>query len=531
MSDIMIAESAVDVLNNGTAISSGTVEVPTEVETVLSETQEQALQTVEPEVTPYSDEEIAALKAEQEDEANLDPEKYTLARMDDVRTGKLTEDQFAELMGMSYADCLTELGEAAPFDTSEANDTAAPGMGHNKPPTDPTVAEVVEKLKAYKPKDATNSAEANERVREAMNATVEYLDDGETSLASKGAIAIADWIAFNAGLINNGNKLIQVNIGMYRQVLDNLSAMVDPEIAADTSFKTTVGQMTKRGILIMDGKLDIGYFVVPADKKRVSASDAATLAYPNDVPDGAKVKRSTVIREGILVPQIPVMHPRTGEIIEKRDNSAATELRLVNKVAVEALWASLWDRDGELQYHPIKGHIMGFKPGKQLQEEEAKAKAALAKAEADKANANKAPATRQTGGTQAEGANLAEQNAALKERLAQATQDAAAAVDANKGGILSALNGLGAYIRDTSQPMPEEARITFWKDANAMFARRLIGPNVKPSRDELRELTKLIQNLDNHLKWDDDKGVWRFLNVDGHIAAEFGTELSDKAVA
>ena len=498
-------------------------------EQAFSETQEQALQTVEPEVTPYTEDELAALKAQSEDEENLDPEQFTTDRMDDVRRGRLTEDQFTDLMGMSYADCLAELGEApegsgAPFETGE------PGPGHNQPPADATANEVAEELKAYKPKDATNTAEAQERVKEAMLATVEYISTGETSLASKGAIAIADWVAFNAGLISNGNKLITVNSGMYKQILDNLSGMVDSEDAADTSFKTRVGQMIQRAILLMDNKISVGYFVLPGDRKSARLSDEALAQYPNEVPEGARVVRSTVICEGLLMPMIPFQHPATKEIIKDKatPNQDAKALRLVTNEVADALYKSLWDKDGELTYHPIKGTIIGFKSGEQVRKEIAAAEAAKAKAEAEK-NAPKEPEKRQTRGTQAEGNNLEEQNEALKARVQQAEQDARAAVASNKGDIVANLAAFGAYIRDTSQPLPPEARVEFWRDASALFARRLIGPNVKPSKDEMRELVKLMTNLDNHLKWNDDKGIWLFYNVDGHIVTEFGAEDADKA--
>ncbi len=512
-----------------TVVENAPFETETEqTEQVLSETQENALQTVEPQVTPYSEEEFAALKAQSEDEDNLDPETFTQEAMKAVRDGRLTREQFEELMGMSYEDCLAELGES---DQGTSTSTEEPGIGHNKPPANAANEELVEELRQYKPKDATNTAEAQERVKEAMLATVEYISQGETSLASKGAIAIADYVAFNAGLVADGNKLITVNSGMYKQILDSLSGMVDSEDAANSSFKTRVGQMIQRAILLMDGKISVGYFVLPGDRKSARLGDTALAEYPNEVPEGARVVRSTVIREGILIPMIPFVHPATKEIVKDKatPNHDAQELRLVTNEVADALYKALWDKDGELEYHPTLGRITGFKTGDQVRREIAAAEAAKAKAEAEKNAPKDAPKSRTTGGTQAEGNSLEVQNENLKVQLEQAKQDASAAVEAGKGDILSALNGLGAYIRDTSQPMPEQARVTFWRDANAMFARRLIGPNVKPSKDEMRELCKLIHNLDNHLKWDDNKGLWSFSNVDGSIVTTFGLEDEDKA--
>lgn len=515
----MDGEKFIEAYPSEGVISTALLQPSNETEGVITETQEQALQTVEPEVTPYSDEDLASLKALANSENA--PESFFEERQQDVIDGRLTAQQFADILGVEYEAPIPGMGHNNPPEDTE--ETEAPDT---PVPSDPVAAQVAEELKTYKPKDATNSAEATERVRDAMNAFVEHDDDGETSLTSKCAIAIADWLAFNAGLMTAGNRVVAVSKDMYRVTLDNMGSFVDSETKASDSFKTRVGQMIKRAILIMDGKLEVGYFTLPGDRRRVSAADEASLTFPNDVPEGARVKRAVVIRDGLLVPTIINRHPKTGEEVGRHDNSEAKELRLVNNVAVNALFDSLWDKDGEIQYHPIGGHIFGFKSGKTLAEEEAKAKAQLEK---EKAEANKEQsASRQTGGTQKED-NAAATVEQLKTDLAQAREDASAAVEAGKGDILSALNGLGAYIRDTSQPMPEQARVTFWKDANAMFARRLIGPNVKPSKDEMRELCKLIHNLDNHLKWDDQRGIWSFSNVDGHIVTEFGLDQDDKA--
>lgn len=533
MSDTMIAENNAVVATEETEETQGQ---PMPEQAVLSETQEQALaelgeassvmQTVEPEVTPYSDDELAELKAQSEDEENLDPEVFTTDRMNDVRSGKLTEDQFTELMGMSYTDCLAELGET--------QEESSPGMGHNNPPPDepvlpaPTALAVslTEELKAFHP-TVENAAEAETQLKEALNATVEHIGTGETSLASKGAIAISNYVAFNAGLRTDGNKLIAINADLYKNILEKVSTYVDPDDAKDPTFRATVGQMIQRAILIMEGTLAIGFFVLPGDRKRPRGADAAVLEYPNDIPEGCHIKRSTVIREGVLRPTIPNRHPTTKELLGELDNSNAQEWRLATNLVVESLYNALLDRDGKLQYDPITGTLNGFKRGQIVRQEIAAAEAAEA---AKKAGAGKdEPAKRQTRGTQAEGNNLEQQNANLQQQLAQANADASAAVKANKGDIVSGLNALGALIRDTNQPLPQEARVVFWKDANAMFARRLLGPNVKPSKDELRELTKLLMNLDNHLKWDDNKAAWLYSNVDGSIVTTFEADETDKA--
>lgn len=482
------------------------------IESNLSEVQEQVLgetapfDTVEPETVKYTLEDISILKAIANSESC--PKEFFDERVSDVKDGRLSKEDFVEILGVEY-------------DETEETTSEVAGIGHNEPPKNAVLLQIEEEMKQYKPKDATSSVEANDRVREVMNNVVEYIDDGETSLTSMGAIAIAEWISFNAGLVANGNKLLTVNSGMYNQVLDNMSSMVDSETAKDSSFRVRVGQMIKRAILIMDGKLSIGYFVLPADKKRVSAADAALPEYPNEIPEGAKVKRSTVIREGILVPQIPVIHPRTGEVTRKDDNSAATELRLVNNVATDALFAALWDRDGELQYHPLKGHILGFKTGKQLAEEEAKAKAEIARKAKESADAAK---TRQTRGTQAENTPEANKDAVIaqqRDELATARQDASAAVEANKGDILSALNGLGAYIRDPNQKVDGAARTVLWRDSADMVQRRMIDEKVVPDKAEMLELARLVTKLYGRAQWDGEKGTWGWYSVEGRLLREY----------
>ena len=500
------------------------VETAPWVENVSEENIPEPIPETVSENVPYTDEEIAQLKAEANSE-----EKGSDVFADDMYrdcfNGRLTKEQYKDIMGVSFEDAIPP--------------TAKAESGHNKPENiNPMIEDVKEKLQHYTPHDATNSAEAVENVKLALDKTIEHQDDGETNLASQGAIAIADYLVFNAGLREDGNNAVTVNPSLYDSTVKKLMDLVDEDTAKDGTFKATVGQMAKRAILMMVGKLETGWFVVPQGKKSVTQAMAAYPLYPSpeNVPEGAKVKRAVVIKENLLMPRIPTIKKTTGEVTGYTANDCE-DLRKATNGPVQALYASLWDGDGELEYD-ANGIISGFLSGAKVQERTRQAEK-LAREKAEREAAEKEalnnPQTelrkRETGGAVDEPSQEETTKELLKARMEQAQKDARAAVEANKGGILSAMRGFGAFLRDTSQPLDPESRVEALHNCVVLLARRIIAPAIKPTPEDMKELVSIHKHMLNHMFWDNDKGVWQWKDIDNVPVATYVETKEDYAAA
>ena len=515
-----MAKSAKQSVVASTVLSEGLDNTIPEDETVTE--QQQAIlknetvipETIVSEVVPenaYTDEEIAKLKIEANSE-----EKGSATFADDMYkdcfNGRMTKEQYKYIMGVSFDDAIPP--------------TAKAEAGHNKPENiNPMIEQVKEQLQHYTPHDATNSVEAVENVKLALGKTIEHQDEGETNLASQGAIAIADYLVFNAGLREDGNNAVTVNPGLYDSTVKKLMELVDEDTAKDGTFKATVGQMAKRAILMMVGKLETGWFVVPQGKKSVTQAMAAYPGYPSpeNVPEGAKVKRAVVIKENLLMPRIPTIKKTTGEVTGYTANDCE-DLRKATNGPVQALYASLWDGDGELEYD-ANGIISGFLSGTKVHERKKQAeKLAREKAEreaAEKDNPQSELRKRETGGAVDEPSQEETTKELMKQRMEQAQKDAKAAVEANKGDILSAMRGFGAFLRDTSQPLDPESRVEALHNCVVLLARRIIAPAIKPTPEDMKELVSIHKHMLNHLFWDKDKAAWQWKDIDNIPVATY----------
>jgi hypothetical protein len=435
---------------------------------------------------------------------------YVLGLFDE---GKLTEGQVVEITGTDTDDIRNSLGEPSP--PSESNLTPGSterGMGDN---SRVQFAYVAEELSEYEGFEAKDGETALKHLHEALDEIIEHEDKSNTSLTAKTAIVIADWLRYT-----DAGQKIPLGTAMDDSIVKAIGEMV-PSEAKTPYFRTIVTNAAKRGVLIMVGKAHVGWFVLPADRKLVSTNDIAVAEYPSSVPEGHKVRRSVCIKlETLKAKGVPVYSNGKLQGWMPIADENKESLVLLTNTPTDALYASLWDLDGELQYDPaaMQGQIVAFKTAATLAKEKAAAEAEVKrKAEADalaKANANQPKENRQTAGTQAEGeaTNIKAQLQDAKERIVVLEKQNASLTNPDAKTLLDVALRLEAHIE--TQPIQVEARTVFYRDARKMIELKTVSEaNVKkapPTEAEMIELVRLFTLLDNLISWDDKKGEWLF---------------------
>ncbi len=277
-----------------------------------------------------------------------------------VRDNEITAEQFAVIFGVDY-----ENDEAEP---------ATPSIGHNNPPDaiDPVAEDMKETLAHWKPQ-VTSSSEAREALIAAGTDILATQSKLETSLRAKLALKIADYFYFNAeGLAKDGNKLLHVTKDMYRDILKNITELFPKEDVTST-FTATLGSAIETSILLMAGKAVRGFFVLSKDRVAVRDQDIAYPEYPTEhIKEGDMVVESVCIASNVFAPNLPVQMP--GNELRWIANESE-KLVLLPSYASKAFYNSLWDRDGKLVPDPLRqGRLTSFKSGKDVADEERKAR-------------------------------------------------------------------------------------------------------------------------------------------------------------
>lgn len=353
---------------------------------------------------------------------------------------------------------------------------------------------------------------AKDNLLAALENTAEHELKGNTSLTAQVSISVADWLHFN---LVSGNGMTMGRL-LYSDVQKKIGEFVSKDDQTEY-FKNIVGQSIKRAILVIMGKLQIGYFCLPGNKRQ-HANDVALPAYPTDVAEGYRVLESVVIRDDVLRPTL--IHT-VGEVVQSFPNQSQA-LRFVTNDVANALYESLWDLEGKLQYDPKTGIVNGFKSAAMLAKEEADRKVKEAADKAAQEAKNKAPESRETGGTQSEN-NAKATLESVKAELVQERQDKQALMDERKGDIVLGLAQIGAMIRDERVSIPDEAQVVLLHDAVDLIKRRVLGTNKTPSREKMLEMVRLHHILDNYLNWNDKLGTWSW----GDTSDKFKFETSE----
>lgn len=488
----------------------------TAVEGQMSEQQEQLVEdkSVNAEIeTLFTD--VSALAEAYNNEAVSNEEILEL-----FNTGKLNDEQVKEITGTNVEGVIASI-EAEKTEPSEDNLTPgslnSPGIGHNA-----QYAYMVDNLSHFEGLEATDLETAREHLKAVLDRVIEHETTGVTSLTSATAIAAADYLRFVTGL-NGGSHMVPVDPSLYDKALKNIQEFV-PDEAKTPYFKTVVGAAIKRAILIMVGKAQIGWFMLPQDRKVVGANDIAFSEAPTTVPDGFKPPiRSVCIKSNVLKPRIPVW---VNKVLQQWVDNESEDLVLLTNIPTDCLYDSLWDLEGKLQYDPapLRGDIISFTSGKRIAEIELAAKIAAEKKLLDDEAAKNAPVTptpRQTAGTQAEGEpttdkamlqQFREENAVLKAQNAALTNP-----DAKN--LTDAFLQLEAHIG--THPISQDAQSIFYRATNKMLKEQTLGSAELPGRENARQMVRMFMQLDGVLDWNDQKGVWIITSRDGSKSEEF----------
>lgn len=478
-----------------------------------------------------------------------------------VKNGELTRDEFREVLGVDFEGETSEELETKEAETSEIN------RKHNQPPADKAIdleaEELEENLKNFTPLETTNAEEAREKLTKSLDRTLEHITEGDTSIRASLSLGVAEYTYWNTeGFNPSGNKLFHVTRKLRDEIQKNILELV-PEEDRNATFKATVGDAVDGALLLMVGKTHIGYFMLPPDRKAVRQADVASPAYPKEIPDGYKVFRSICIKSHDLVPYTMVTKKDAkGAItIDRWEKNESEELSLCSVDVQKRLYASLWDKEGALQYNranpgapalaSMDGRINGFKSGKQLADErkateeaakkqEEKNKAAEAEtttpASGTPATEEKEPETRDVGGVPAEAAELSkhvtdarqwlnshsegdvlkgEDLKMLREVFAEldhkrytAETEAKNLAAFRKDDVASVLPAWRALVRNIQQPITTNSALTQIETTNDLLRHRIV-PKIRPgfiSREMVRDMLILKHMLDTIIDERDEEG-------------------------